>query len=182
MIFFVSILLFLFCKGIDRIGKDSISEWLWTVYTSLAPSAACRELRSVQKAAANVYTERSNTSAKDEFARWAKLDREYGKLRTSIDSLQSQLATSKTSFKSVIKLFLFAATSGSLLVLRVLYRKTPVFWLPNGLFPYYVYWVLSFSSAPIGSVSISWWLFVLGSVYSTVTKIAVYVKPGGLKV
>lgn len=32
-----------------------------------------------------------------------------------------------------------------------------MFWLPNGWFPYYVEWILSFPRAPLGSISIVSW-------------------------
>lgn len=151
----------LFSKAISYIGKDAICDFLWAnLYLRLSPDANIRRLQQTQARAAQVNTERSNTSAQNEFARWAKLDREHGKLRQEIDAIQSALATKKTSFKSVAKVALFGVTTGAKIVLRLRYRKTAMFWLPPGVLPYYAYWFLSFSSAPMGSVSVSSWLFI----------------------
>ena len=42
-------------------------------------------------------------------------------------------------------------------MLPLWYAKEPMFWLPQGWFPYYAEWVLSFPRAPMGSVSIASW-------------------------
>ncbi|KAF5095077.1 hypothetical protein D0Z03_001918 [Geotrichum reessii] len=123
-----------------------------------------------------VREERSNTSAKEEFARWAKLDRELLKLQSEIDQHQKQLNSAKYSFGTAVKIALFLLTTGSKFLLRIRYRKTPVFWLPaasNGplVLPYYVLWLLSFTSAPIGSVSVGIWLFIVDNSVSTIFNI-----------
>ncbi|VVT54565.1 uncharacterized protein SAPINGB_P004139 [Magnusiomyces paraingens] len=156
------LLVVVFSRAISIIGKDTICDALWSLYLRIAPpSPTLRTLRAKQTRARQVHAERAATSAKDEFARWAKLDREAGKLRTEIDVLQSSLVSSKTSFNGVLKVTLFALTTGAKLWLRFWYRKTPVFWVPPGVWPSYVYWFLAFSSAPRGSVSVSSWLFVV---------------------
>lgn len=46
-----------------------------------------------------------------------------------------------------------------------------MFFLPPNILPYLGYWVLSFSSAPIGSVSVSWWLFIADGAISAVENV-----------
>lgn len=51
------------------------------------------------------------------------------------------------------------------MVLPFWYSKQAMFWLPNGWFPYYVEWILSFPRAPLGSISIvSWQLACTGVI------------------
>lgn len=176
-IILLSVILLIFSKIINFIGKDRISESLWSLYSKISPSPTLSQLRKSQLRFSTVYQERNNTNAKNEFARWAKLDRELLKLKSEIEALQSQLTSTKTSFKSIVKVALFSLTSGFKLVFRFLYRKNAVFYLPPNIFPYFVYWILSFSSAPIGSVSVSWWLFIADSTFAMAEKmISLFLK------
>lgn len=155
------IFIIVFSKVLNYIGKDNISEFLWAFYTRyLTFDPTVSKLAQLQSQAVKVYKARSNTSAKDEFARWAKLDREYGKLKTEIDKLTAALQTRKTSFKSVVKMALFALSGGSKMFVRLWYRKTPVFWLPPNIFPSYVLWILSFG-VPTGAVSVTAWMWAV---------------------
>lgn len=124
-------------------------------------------LRINQRKAVDLYTERSNISSKDEFAKWAKLDREYAKVKAQIDETNKKLNRTKTTFKTVIKGLLYLINNGSKMYLRVGYRKTPVVWLPSGL-PNYALWFLSLSSAPKGSISVSFWLMIVNSAISNI--------------
>lgn len=83
---------------------------------------------------------------------------------------------SKSSFHTITKVLLFALTTGTKLVLRFKYRKAAVFWLPPGVLPYYLLWALSFSSSPLGSVSVGSWLFVVDSAVSMIIGIFTNVK------
>lgn len=82
----------------------------------------------------------------------------------------------KASFQTLAKLLLFALTTGTKLVLRFRYRKAAIFWLPPGVFPYYMLWILSFSSSPLGSVSVGSWLFVVDSSIGALFGVAASVK------
>lgn len=53
----------------------------------MSPSATDNALKEARHKLKQVHTERSNTSAKEEFARWAKLDRESTKLANEIEVL-----------------------------------------------------------------------------------------------
>ena len=63
----------------------------------------------------------------------------------------------KSRFDSTVTAVRWTATSGIKFVLPLWYAKEPMFWLPQGWFPYYAEWVLSFPRAPLGSVSIASW-------------------------
>ena len=135
-----------------------------------------KALRVAQHRAKQVHTERSNTSAKEEFARWAKLDREYLKLTSEVETLKKSQADTKSKFGTVVKVLLFCLTTGTKVVLRIKYRKAAVFWLPPGVFPYYLMWIMKFSSAPLGSVSVGIWLFIVDNSVSTLFSIVSSVK------
>lgn len=152
----------------------------------------------MQRKAIDLYTKRSNTSPKDEFVKWAKLDREYNSTRKQIATLSkywsemcefdvvihppcqcrlinllTELAQasekSKTSFTRAVSTVLFLALGGLKIYVRVHYRKQPVAWLPKGIFPYPVLWLLSLFSSPLGSVSVTVWMFIVDSALATLS-------------
>lgn len=159
---FLAVIVFvLLGKVVNAIGKSTICDFCWEFYTQVGLSSKLKEIRALKRKAIDLHTRRSNTSSKDEFAKWAKLDREYSKIKTQIDSLNGELAKGKTAFQGLIKAGLFMVTFVPKIYLRVKYRKVPVFWLPDGILPYYGLWFLSLTSAPLGSVSVSIWLFIV---------------------
>uniref|UniRef100_A0A060TDH4 Golgi to ER traffic protein 1 n=1 Tax=Blastobotrys adeninivorans TaxID=409370 RepID=A0A060TDH4_BLAAD len=160
-------------KIVDYVGKDNIGEIIWAVYLKLSPSSTIQELRKTQGDAIRVYTQKSNTSSKDEFAKWAKLDREYSRLKQEVDKLTKSLNATKMSVKSAVKVALYGVTGGAKLYMRYKYRKVPVIWLPPGIFPRYILWFLSLTSAPMGSISVSIWLMVANSAVSKMIDIAI---------
>lgn len=172
-ILLIALFIVLFTKAINAIGKDTIAEFCWLLYTKVSTSQNVINLRKLQRKAIDVYTQKSNTSSKDEFAKWAKLDREYTKLKTQIDGVNGSLNASKSRFKLMVSGVLFTSTTGFKYYLRISYRKNPVFWIPDHLnIPYYVLWIISLPSAPLGSVSISVWLFAVESSVSALITLA----------
>ncbi len=70
---------------------------------------------------------------------------------------ESSADAAKTKFDGTVGIVRWTATSGVKFVLPFWYAKQPMFWLPEGWFPYYVEWILSFPRAPLGSISIASW-------------------------
>lgn len=168
----------LFSHAIGAIGKSYIAESLWEVYLKLSRSTSHQQLRQKKQRALEVYEKRSNISSKDEFAAWAKLDREYNGLKTQIEKLNGALVSEKSRFSTVIKAGLFMATTGVKLFLRVWYRKTAVIWLDERVvvsaLPSWVLWLVSMS-APRGSLSVSSWLFIVDSAVTAFQALATQV-------
>lgn len=63
----------------------------------------------------------------------------------------------------------FASTNGLRFFLQFWYAKRPIFWLPKGLVPVYVEWLLAFPRAPTGSVSIQVWGIACATVVQLVS-------------
>lgn len=76
---------------------------------------------------------------------------------TPTTTTDKTISAQKTSFDWSVKSARWLSTNGLKIFLQFWYSKTPVFALPEGWFPYYVEWVLSFPRAPLGSVSIQVW-------------------------
>ncbi|KAK9367329.1 CHD5-like protein-domain-containing protein [Lipomyces kononenkoae] len=165
---------------IAAIGSDNFGEYIWYLWTTLVPSKAAKnvqQLREVQREAIAVSTERSNTSSQDEFSKWAKLNRKVDKLRGEIEKLNAGISTQRAFFKSQVRRVIWMSTTGMKIFVRIRYRKVAVFWLPKGMFPGWLEWMLSLTSAPRGSVSVSAWFMITdyaikGAVAFAITKTA----------
>ncbi|KAK7208330.1 CHD5-like protein-domain-containing protein [Myxozyma melibiosi] len=163
---------------IATIGSDNIGELAWTLWVTLIPSPASKKekkLREVQKAAIALGTEISGVSAQDEFATWAKLNRKMDKLKDEMEKLNAGLGAQRAFFKVQVRRAVWVSTTGLKFLVRIKYRKAPVFWLPKGMFPGWIEWVLSLTSAPKGSVSVAVWFMVVdyaikGTVVYILTK------------
>lgn len=55
------------------------------------------------------------------------------------------------------------------------YGKEPMLWLPYGWFPYYAEWIMSFPSAPMGSVSAPSWQLACSGFITLVSELLVFV-------
>ncbi|KAJ8096722.1 CHD5-like protein-domain-containing protein [Lipomyces tetrasporus] len=169
-----------FSATVSAVGSDNLGEYIWYLWTTFVPSKASsnvKQLREIQREAIAVSTERSNTSSQDEFAKWAKLNRKVDKLRGEIEKLNAAISTQRAFFKSQVRRLIWISTTGMKIFVRIKYRKAAVFWLPKGMFPYWVEWMLSLTSAPMGSVSVSAWFMITdyaikGAVAFAITKTA----------
>ncbi|KAK9450446.1 CHD5-like protein-domain-containing protein [Limtongia smithiae] len=149
---------------IAAVGKENISElawYLWSTYVPGKASRAIQELQKTQRETLAVNTEKTNTSAQDEFAKWAKLNRKVEKLTEQLEQLNSDISKQSTSFKKLVKRLLWVCTSGMKFGVRIKYRKAAMFWLPPGMFPSWAERILSLTSAPRGSVSVAVWFMVV---------------------
>src|SRR6186713_831081 len=126
------------------------------------------------------------TSAQDEFAKWAKLQRLYDKasadhekkcmsvlrstkLERLIFSPVQNLQAFKTSFDSTVSVLRWLGTNGLRFFLQFWYAKEPMFWLPKGWVPGYIEWILAFPRAQTGSISIQMWGIACTSVIQIVS-------------
>jgi hypothetical protein len=118
------------------------------------------------------------TSAQDQFAKWAKVQRQHDKAMADYDKKgtvrtisyavrQSETLTSiftaqglkdfESTFNKVVNALRWLGVQGLRFLLQTYYQKTPMYWLPRGWVPYWGEWLLSFPRAPVGSVSIQVW-------------------------
>jgi tail-anchored protein insertion receptor len=72
--------------------------------------------------------------------------------------------SAQTTFMRVTSTLRWVSTNGFRLFVQIWYRRTPMFWIPEGWVPGYVEWILSFPKAPKGSVSINIWGIACRSV------------------
>ncbi|RSH82298.1 GET complex subunit get1 [Saitozyma podzolica] len=149
------------------VGKSVLQELAFSAYSRFFLSGYSSKQRSLRKQVLEDKAELARTSSQDEFAKWAKLKRKVDKGLADLEKINNSLGSSKSSFSLRFSSVLWLFTTGAQLVLVWWYRKQPVFYLPPGWVPYPVAWVLSFPSAPLGSVSSGAWGAVCKRVLTT---------------
>ncbi|KAJ0414983.1 WRB/Get1 family [Aspergillus carlsbadensis] len=182
-IFILHVAIFL----VNTIGAATIDNLIWLLYLKLPTSLYrdAQEQSKLKREVVQLKREMNNTSSQDEFAKWAKLRRKHDKTMSDYEALSmfplslqpvywdyhSKLSSQKTSFDWFIKIVRWLSTNGLKIFIQFRYSKTPVFVLPNGWFPYYVEWVLSFPRAPQGSVSVQVWNSVCATAVTVIAEI-----------
>ncbi|KAI0843444.1 CHD5-like protein-domain-containing protein [Hypoxylon sp. FL0890] len=144
---------------VNTFGAATINSLLWNLYLALPTqtSKQAAEQKKLQKEYLTIRRDLNATSSQDQFAKWAKLRRQHDKLLEQLEKMKSSHDASKANFDRTVNILRWLCTTGLKFVLPFWYAKQPMFWLPQGWFPYYVEWILSFPRAPVGSVSIASW-------------------------
>lgn len=131
------------------------------------PSQTVRELQDTRDQLMKLREERSNTSSQDNFAKWARLDREFQKVKKVYDAKTGEVAAARQSLSSTIRILKWVLSTGLNSVVMIYYRKQPVVWLPYGLLPKWAERIVALPSAPLGSVSASFWVLAVNSMLDT---------------
>ncbi|WWD19245.1 protein GET1 [Kwoniella shandongensis] len=164
-------LVVLFTQIVSWVGKTVLQEVAFAVYSRVFLSGTASKQRQLRKQVLAEKAELGWTSSQDEFAKWAKLRRKLDKGIADLEKINTTLTSSKTSFSVKFNSLLWILMTGSQLFLVWWYRKQPIFWLPQGWVPKPVAWILSFPSAPLGSVSSGAWGAVCKRVLQSVEEI-----------
>ncbi|KAG9002112.1 GET complex subunit get1 [Tulasnella sp. 427] len=149
-------LLVLLTQAISWIGQSVLVDLAYAVYQRLFNGAKVAQQRSLKTSILNTKKELLETSAQDQFAKWAKLRRKIDKELAELEKLNSELGSTKTAFSLKFNTAIWILTTGAQMALGWWYRKTPVFYLPKGWFGPFTWW-LSLPFAPAGSVSCGAW-------------------------
>ncbi|KAJ6094733.1 hypothetical protein PENARI_c017G08042 [Penicillium arizonense] len=158
---------------VNTIGASTIDNLLWLLYLRL-PTPTARKARKQQQLKREVLEQKrdmNSVSSQDQFAKWAKLRRRHDKTMEEYEAMNKALTSQKTSFDWSVKTARWLSTNGLKIFLQFWYSKTPVFALPEGWFPYYVQWIVSFPRAPLGSVSIQVWSSVCAAAIALVGEV-----------
>ncbi|KIR41790.1 protein GET1 [Cryptococcus deuterogattii 99/473] len=142
---------------VSWVGKSVLQEIAFTAYSWVFLSGTSAKQRKLRKQVLEDKAELGRTSSQDEFAKWAKLRRKLDKGLADLEKANNNLSSSRSSFSKKFNTLLWLMTTGAQFLLSWWFRKQPIFWLPEGWVPYPVAWLVSFPSAPIGSVSSGAW-------------------------
>jgi len=156
----VSLFLLVFVTElIAWIGKSVLLDLCYGVYGRVFNSKKVADQRKLKSDILAAKAELLQTSAQDQFAKWAKLRRKVDKELADLEKLNGELGSARSSFSMKFNSFLWLLTTGVQFGLGWWYRKSAVFYLPpNWLGP--VTWWLALPFAPAGSVSCGAWQMV----------------------
>jgi len=148
--------LVLFTEVVSWIGKSVLLELAWSLYRRIFISAAYVRQRQLKAELLTTKKELLQTSAQDQFAKWAKLRRSVDKGLAELEKLNNELSGSKSAFSLKFNSLVWILTTGAQFVIGWWYRRSAVFFLPPGwLGP--LGWWMAFPFAPKGSVSVAVW-------------------------
>ncbi|KAI0916425.1 GET complex subunit get1 [Taiwanofungus camphoratus] len=141
---------------ISWIGKSVLLEFVYAMYLRIFYFSAVARQRKLKSEILLNKKELLQTSAQDQFAKWAKLRRSVDKGLADLEKLNDEISSSKSSFSLRFNSALWLLTTGLQFIVGWWYRKSAVFYLPPGWFGPVTWW-LSFPFAPAGSVSCGMW-------------------------
>ncbi|KIK98468.1 hypothetical protein PAXRUDRAFT_134120 [Paxillus rubicundulus Ve08.2h10] len=141
---------------ISWIGRSVLLELAWGIYCRVFMSASYTRQRQLKAELLTTKKELMQTSAQDQFAKWAKLRRSVDKGLAELEKLNGEIASAKSAFSMKFSSVIWILTTGLQFAIGWWYRKSAVFYLPpNWLGP--LAWTLALPFAPKGSVSVGVW-------------------------
>ncbi|QIW97373.1 hypothetical protein AMS68_002891 [Peltaster fructicola] len=158
---------------VTTLGSDAINNILWQTYCKLPTphSKKGAAIASLRQEVVALNREMNNTSAQDDFARWAKLRRQHDKKKDEYEKTSREIQDFQATFNRAVGILRWVATSGIRYALQWWFSKRAMFWLPQGWVPHAVEWILSLTAAPLGSISINMWWIACASMISLVSEI-----------
>lgn len=147
----------------NHYGKDNIVQSLWLVFLKYSSNPKLKQLNELKKTRRAIYVEKTALSPQDQYAKWTKLNRKFDELGKTIESLETEIVDLKNGFCKKISGLLSVVYWIPMIYFRGWNRKTPVFWLPNGVFPFFIEKLLSWPSAPVGSIGLTQWIFLINA-------------------
>ncbi|KAF7793974.1 hypothetical protein EIP86_005098 [Pleurotus ostreatoroseus] len=165
---------------ISWIGKSVLLEFAYALYLRIFYSAKLAKQKTLKSEILINKKELLQTSAQDQFAKWAKLRRGVDKGLSELEKLNGELSSSKSMFSMKFNTALWICTAGVQFVIGWWYRKAAVFYLPPGWFGPITWW-LAFPFAPAGSVSCGVWQMACKRVIKIGERVAkdLVSRPGG---
>lgn len=168
----ISIFIVLVLKqAINAIGKKNIENFVWKTYCQVAPKFGHTKLATIAEKSnesAGVNRQRKAISAQDQYAKWTKLNRQFDKLNAEIETLNKELGQERATVVKVIGQVITIATAVPIWFSRVWFRKSILFHLPPGVFPYPLERVFGLPFVVLGGVGLTVWMFSVNSVISNV--------------
>ncbi|KAJ1916359.1 GET complex subunit get1 [Tieghemiomyces parasiticus] len=131
------------------IGYSNLVTQLWHLYRQSRFSKEVRAQQKLKQDIIRLQNELRQTTAQDEFAKWAKIKRRLDKDMAAYDAQTSDAAFAKSAFEIKVTIALRILLYGSRTFVVFWYRSAPVFFLPSRWFNP-IGWFLSFPLAPAG--------------------------------
>lgn len=165
----VSVFVVLVIKTIvAQIGKSTLQEYGWLLYVLVGTKFGLNKsfvTFSSKKAELHTLNKQKRAiSAQDEYAKWTKLNRQADKLTAELKELEDTIAINKSVVNKAVSTAILVATTLPVWFFRVWFRKSVLFYLPPGVFPYYIEWCLALPFIQIGGIGLTIWMTSVNSV------------------
>ncbi|KAI9188076.1 GET complex subunit get1 [Blastocladiella emersonii ATCC 22665] len=147
-----------FIEVISWLGFTLICEQLFAVYRWLAYRAATAKHAQLRGEIVTLRAELKTLSAMDEFAKWARVRRTLDKAVATHDELASTLRSARSMFLLKAQVATRAVFYLLYVGLSVVYRTTPMFYVPDDWFGGLVGAVLALPFAPAGTLNVLFWM------------------------
>ncbi|KAJ3067449.1 GET complex subunit get1 [Podochytrium sp. JEL0797] len=134
-----------------------------TLLRLVAPSPKSSQIAKVKKDLIDAKKSLAAISAQDEFARWAKERRRSDKLEKEFADLVKAQGSEKSAFESSVSWAVWGLVWFLHISIILMYRTTPMFYVPASFVGPFAR-MLRMPFAPIGSVSVVFWLFATKNV------------------
>ncbi|SCU87543.1 LAMI_0D06480g1_1 [Lachancea mirantina] len=108
--------------------RDNVVDALWGGF-------AASKLKELGHERQKLYLEQQSVSAKDEYARWTKLNRRVGQLDARLSEMQTQLAAQRKRAHAQLSKLHTVFLTVPVLVAKFWKGKVPVVSIPAGMFP-----------------------------------------------
>lgn len=89
-------------NAVRIVGKSQIHQSIWNLYLRYSNDQQILKLRNLKAESYDVYKQRSNTSAQDEYAKWTKLNRKYDQLQTEIKAVSDQVSQQQQAIEKYL--------------------------------------------------------------------------------
>ncbi|EIW68469.1 hypothetical protein TREMEDRAFT_44803 [Tremella mesenterica DSM 1558] len=157
---------------VNWIGKSVLQDLTFALYSRIFLSGSISQQVNLRRQIISDKAQLNRTSSQDEFSKWAKLRRKVDKGLSDLEILNKSITSTRSSFNIKFSSLLWISTTGIQIFIIWYHRFQPIFWLPNGWIPYPIEWILSFPSAPIGSVSSGAWCAICRRVLLSLAEIS----------
>lgn len=162
---------------VAAIGKTTIVDYAWNVYTWLASKAGhakFKKLGEKRRELVQINRERKAISAQDQYAKWTKLNRAFDKVSGEINALVEEVSSEKTRVSKLVGLAITVFTTAPIWFSRFWYRKVVLLYFPAGVLPYTVEWFLALPFTVTGGLGLTVWMFAVNNVLTSATFLAKY--------
>ncbi|KAG7663415.1 GET1 [[Candida] subhashii] len=165
-------LVLIFKQLISTIGKSTIQEFIWLSYIQLGTrfnlTPNFTQLHLKKQELHEINKQKRSISAQDQYAKWTKLNRKCDSLTKEIQDLNEIISGNKVKINKLTGLVIMVVTTLPLWFFRIFARKTHLFYLSEGVFPWYVERLLAFPFFPSGTIGLTVWMYAVNSVISSI--------------
>ncbi|TPX36942.1 hypothetical protein SmJEL517_g00971 [Synchytrium microbalum] len=147
----------------QHIGYALIGKTTFEVYKRIFKADASNKIHTLKKEVLTLRHDLTNTSAQDEFAKWAKIRRALDKKVADFEELSKSESSSRASFEAKVSWGLWIFMWIFQMALMTIYSNEPIFYIPDGWLGPFTY-LLSLPMAPKGSVSVFYWFYAVKNV------------------